>query len=80
MLHPFLGLFGAALGFGVLSGMPFEQIIESINGGFGGTLSSIGIIIIARLHNLRRHHRIYRTHIHRLPLHRPGNIRRLRAQ
>ena len=45
-LHPFLALFCAALGFGVLSGMPFEQIIESINGGFGGTLSSIGIIII----------------------------------
>ena len=45
-LHPFLALFGAALGFGILSGMPFEQIVESINGGFGGTLSSIGIIII----------------------------------
>lgn len=45
-LHPFLALFTAAVAFGVLSGMPFDTIIESINGGFGNTMSSVGIIII----------------------------------
>ena len=45
-LHPFLALFLAALLFGLISGMPFETIIESINGGFGSTLSNIGFIII----------------------------------
>ena len=45
-LHPFLALLIAAFLFGLFSGMPLEQIIISINEGFGGTIGSIGIIII----------------------------------
>jgi len=45
-LHPFLALLVAAFFFGLLAGIPLEQIIVSINEGFGGTIGSIGIIII----------------------------------
>lgn len=46
-LHPFLALLFAALGFGLFSGMPFTNIVKSINDGFGGTLGYIGIVIVA---------------------------------
>jgi gluconate:H+ symporter, GntP family len=46
-VHPFLSLILAAFLFGMLSGMPLEQIVEAINAGFGGTIGSIGIIIVA---------------------------------
>lgn len=46
-IHPFLVLILAAFLFGLLSGMPPEEIIENINSGFGGTIGSIGIIIVA---------------------------------
>lgn len=49
-LHPFLALLFAAIGYGVLAGMPLtgeSSIVASINGGFGSTLGSIGIVIIA---------------------------------
>lgn len=46
-LHPFLALLFAAVGFGLLSSMPLPEIVKSINGGFGGTIGSIGIVIIA---------------------------------
>ena len=46
-IHPFLSLILAAFLFGVLSGMPLEQIVETINGGFGDTIGNIGIIIVA---------------------------------
>ncbi len=46
-LHPFLALLAAALFFGLFSGMSLETIIASINQGFGSTVGSIGIIIIA---------------------------------
>ncbi len=46
-LHPFLALLAASFLFGVLSGMPLEQIIDSINNGFGSTIGNIGLIIIA---------------------------------
>ncbi len=45
--HPFLALLFAAVGFGLFSGMPLPDIVKSINDGFGGTLGSIGIVIIA---------------------------------
>jgi len=45
--HPFLALLLAAIGFGVFSGMPLPNIAKSINDGFGQTLGSIGIVIIA---------------------------------
>ncbi|MCO6479422.1 MAG: GntP family permease, partial [Phaeodactylibacter sp.] len=46
-LHPFLALLAASFLFGLFSGMPLEGIIQTINEGFGGTIGSIGIIIIA---------------------------------
>lgn len=46
-LHPFLALLFAALGFGLLTGMPLPTIVKSINDGFGGTLGYIGIVIVA---------------------------------
>ncbi|MCB9286536.1 MAG: GntP family permease [Lewinellaceae bacterium] len=46
-LHPFLSLLAASFLFGLFSGMPLEEIIQTINNGFGGTIGSIGIIIIA---------------------------------
>ena len=45
--HPFLALLFAAVAFGLFSGMPLPDIVNSINNGFGGTLGSIGIVIIA---------------------------------
>ena len=46
-LHPFLTLLIAAFGFGILSGMPLAQVVESVNAGFGGTIGNIGIVILA---------------------------------
>ena len=45
--HPFLALLFAGIGFGLFSGMPLGDIVKSINDGFGGTIGSIGIVIIA---------------------------------
>jgi GntP family gluconate:H+ symporter len=45
--HPFLALLIVALLFGLFSGMPLASIASSINEGFGNTLGSIGIVIIA---------------------------------
>lgn len=46
-LHPFLALLVASLFFGLCSGMEPEQVILTINEGFGDTIGKIGIIIIA---------------------------------
>lgn len=46
-LHPFLALLIAAIGFGLFSGMPLNEIIKSVNEGFGNTVGYIGIVIIA---------------------------------
>ncbi|MBP8304056.1 MAG: GntP family permease [Phycisphaerae bacterium] len=46
-LHPFLALIFVAIGFGLLSGMDLGKVADSINSGFGDTLSKIGIVIIA---------------------------------
>ena len=46
-VHPFLSLLAAAFLFGLFTGMPLDQIIESVNSGFGGTIGNIGIIIVA---------------------------------
>jgi GntP family gluconate:H+ symporter len=45
--HPFLALLFVAVIFGLFSGMPLSDIATSINEGFGNTLGSIGIVIIA---------------------------------
>jgi len=47
-LHPFLALLIAAFGYGVLSRtMSLEQVVKSVNEGFGGTIGYIGIVILA---------------------------------
>jgi len=46
-LHPFLALLAAAFGYGFLARMPLADIVSSINGGFGGTVGTIGIVILA---------------------------------
>lgn len=46
-IHPFLALLLAAFGYGVLSGMPLDQVVHSVNDGFGKTMGSIGVVIIA---------------------------------
>ncbi|MDR1518664.1 MAG: GntP family permease [Planctomycetota bacterium] len=46
-INAFFVLLGVALVYGVLIGMPLGDIVAAIKGGFGGTLSSIGIVIIA---------------------------------
>lgn len=46
-LHPFLALIFAALGFGLLSGLPGPEVIDAIATGFGATAGAIGIVILA---------------------------------
>jgi GntP family gluconate:H+ symporter len=46
-LHPFLALLFAAIGFGILSGRPLPEVVESVRTGFGGTIGYIGIVIVA---------------------------------
>lgn len=46
-LHPFLALLITAFGFGILSGMPLQDVVKSVNDGFGGTIGYIGIVILA---------------------------------
>jgi len=46
-LHPFLALLLTAFGFGILSGMPLKEVVDSVNQGFGGTIGYIGIVILA---------------------------------
>lgn len=46
-LHPFLALLFAAIAFGVFTGMPLNEITQSLNAGFGNTLGYIGIVIVA---------------------------------
>lgn len=46
-LHAFLALLFAALAFGIFTGMPLNEIVESINTGFGNTIGYIGIVIVA---------------------------------
>jgi gluconate:H+ symporter, GntP family len=47
-LHPFFALLIAALGYGALSGtMSLEEVVRSVNSGFGNTVGFIGIVILA---------------------------------
>jgi len=45
-MHAFLALLLTAFGFGILSGMPLDKVVKSVNDGFGGTIGYIGIVII----------------------------------
>ena len=44
-IHPFLALFLVSIFYGLAVGMPYADIISSINDGFGNTLGKIGLII-----------------------------------
>ncbi|MGB5238794.1 MAG: GntP family permease, partial [Flavobacteriaceae bacterium] len=44
-IHPFLALFVVSILYGLFVGMPYQEIIQSINNGFGNTLGKIGLII-----------------------------------
>lgn len=44
-IHTFLALIITALFIGIAGGMPYDEVLASVTGGFGGTLGSIGIII-----------------------------------
>jgi GntP family gluconate:H+ symporter len=46
-LHAFLALLFAAIFFGLFSGMSLQDIVRSLEEGFGGTIGKIGIVIIA---------------------------------
>jgi GntP family gluconate:H+ symporter len=45
-VHPFIALLLIAIVYGIAAGMPAENIIKSVNDGFGKTLGGIGLIII----------------------------------
>src|SRR5690606_13158100 len=44
-IHPFFVLLLAAVGYGFITGMGVEQIISSVNDGFGSIMGKIGLII-----------------------------------
>ena len=47
-MHPFLALLIAAFGYGILSReLSLEEVVLSINQGFGGTVGHIGIVVLA---------------------------------
>lgn len=46
-LHPFLALLISSFFVGIASGMPLLKVVENINTGFGGLMTSIGIVIVA---------------------------------
>ncbi|MFC1543603.1 GntP family permease, partial [Candidatus Neomarinimicrobiota bacterium] len=45
-VHPFLSLLVATFGVGLVVGMPLQDIITTINSGFGGLMGYIGLVII----------------------------------
>ena len=45
-VHPFMALLIVAILYGIFAGMPLQEVIHSVNRGFGNTLGGIGMIII----------------------------------
>ncbi|WP_028783949.1 GntP family permease [Thalassobacillus devorans] len=45
-LHPFLSLLIAAFGIGIVAGLPLSEVVEAVNGGFGGLMGGIGLVIV----------------------------------
>lgn len=45
-IHPFIALFLVAIFYGLFAGMPLNEIVVSINEGFGDTLGKIGLLIV----------------------------------
>jgi GntP family gluconate:H+ symporter len=47
-LHPFLALLISAFGYGIFCGkMSLQEVVQSVNSGFGATIGYIGIVILA---------------------------------
>jgi gluconate:H+ symporter, GntP family len=46
-VHPFLALLFSAFFVGIASGMPLLTVVENVNTGFGGLMTSIGLVIVA---------------------------------
>ncbi|MFX3673395.1 MAG: GntP family permease [Paenisporosarcina sp.] len=46
-VHPFLALLFSAFFVGIASGMPLLTVVEHVNTGFGGLMTSIGLVIVA---------------------------------
>ncbi len=46
-VHPFLSLLIGAFFIGITAGMPLALVVQSINEGFGGLMTGIGIVIVA---------------------------------
>jgi len=46
-VHPFLVLLLAAIGVGISTGLPMQEMVDALKSGFGNTLGGIGIVIIA---------------------------------
>ena len=46
-IHPFLALLFSAFFVGIASGMPLTTVVEHVNAGFGGLMTSIGLVIVA---------------------------------
>lgn len=46
-VNAFIVLIGVAFGYGLIIGMPALEIVKGIKNGFGGTLTNIGIVIVA---------------------------------
>src|SRR3972149_948191 len=45
-IHPFIALFIVAIFYGLFAGMPLNEIVTSVNQGFGDTLGKIGLLIV----------------------------------
>lgn len=45
-IHPFLALLVGAIFYGLIAGMPFDLILQSISDGFGGVVGKIGLVIL----------------------------------
>lgn len=45
-VHPFLALIMACFYLGVVAGIPFAQILDSMKNGFGGLMAYIGMIVV----------------------------------
>ncbi|WP_217586093.1 GntP family permease [Lentibacillus saliphilus] len=45
-LHPFLSLLMAAFIIGILAGLPLPEVVAAVNGGFGGLMGGIGLVIV----------------------------------
>ncbi|MFK7935664.1 MAG: GntP family permease [Saprospiraceae bacterium] len=45
-VHPFVSLLTATFGVGIAVGMPLNEVIASVNSGFGGLMGYIGLIVV----------------------------------